>query len=165
MIYDVSIGDKNYRVELARSGSGWRCRLNGREFNLDAVPMAKGSISVLINGQSYYATQEFTDGESTIVVGRERFSVVVRDPRSLRGRRASASSTAGTRRITAPMPGKVVRVLAPAGTEIDIGQPVLVIEAMKMQNELKAPKKGRVSKINVSEGTAVEAGQILAEIE
>jgi biotin carboxyl carrier protein len=63
------------------------------------------------------------------------------------------------------MPGKVVRIVAPPGTDVEAGQPVLVIEAMKMQNELKAPKKGKVKRIVVSEGAAVEAGQTLAEVE
>jgi pyruvate carboxylase subunit B len=68
-------------------------------------------------------------------------------------------------KIKAPMPGKVVRILAPAGTQVENGQSVLVIEAMKMQNELKAPKSGVVKKINVEEGAAVDAGQALAEVE
>ena len=68
-------------------------------------------------------------------------------------------------KIKAPMPGKVVRVLADVGTAVEAGQSVLVIEAMKMQNELKAPKTGVVKKINVAEGAAVDAGQTLAEVE
>jgi pyruvate carboxylase subunit B len=68
-------------------------------------------------------------------------------------------------KIKAPMPGKVVRVLAGVGTPVEAGQSVLVIEAMKMQNELKAPKTGVVKKINVAEGAAVDAGQALAEVE
>jgi biotin carboxyl carrier protein len=63
------------------------------------------------------------------------------------------------------MPGKVVRILAPPGTEVEAGQPVLVIEAMKMQNVLKSPKKGKVKRLAVGEGAAVEAGQVLAEVE
>jgi pyruvate carboxylase subunit B len=68
-------------------------------------------------------------------------------------------------KIKAAMPGKVVRVLAGVGTQVEAGQSVLVIEAMKMQNELKAPKTGVVKKINVAEGAAVDAGQALAEVE
>jgi pyruvate carboxylase subunit B len=68
-------------------------------------------------------------------------------------------------KIKAPMPGKVVRILAPTGAQVEIGQSVVVIEAMKMQNELKAPKTGVVRKISVAEGAAVEAGQALAEVE
>jgi pyruvate carboxylase subunit B len=68
-------------------------------------------------------------------------------------------------KIKAPMSGKIVRILAPVGSQVETGQSVLVIEAMKMQNELKAPKTGVVKKINVEEGAAVEAGQALGEVE
>jgi pyruvate carboxylase subunit B len=68
-------------------------------------------------------------------------------------------------KVKAPMPGKVVRVLVGVGTQVELGQSVIVIEAMKMQNELKAPKKGVVKKISVAEGAAVDAGQALAEVE
>jgi len=71
----------------------------------------------------------------------------------------------GPKRITAPMPGKVVRVVAPPGTRVEAGQGVIVIEAMKMQNELKSPKKGTVQRIVASEGAAVNAGDTLAIIE
>jgi biotin carboxyl carrier protein len=165
VIYDVTIADKAYRVELVRSGSGWRCKLNGREFDLDAALVGDGRLSLLIDGKSYAVKQEQSGGENNIVVGRERFSAAVRDPRSLGSRGTRAGSEGGVKKITAPMPGKVVRVLAPAGKDVDAGQAVLVIEAMKMQNELKAPKKGKVSKLHVEQGAAVEAGQILAEIE
>jgi biotin carboxyl carrier protein len=100
-----------------------------------------------------------------IDVGHERFSAAVRDPRSLRSRRSGDSGGPGVRKILAPMPGKVVRVLAGVGTKVEAGEPVLVIEAMKMQNELKAPKKGKISRLHVGEGSAVEAGQTLAEVE
>lgn len=63
------------------------------------------------------------------------------------------------------MPGKVVRIVAPVGTTVEAGQTILVIEAMKMQNELRSPKKGIVKKLIVSEGAAVEAGQALGEVE
>jgi biotin carboxyl carrier protein len=99
------------------------------------------------------------------VVGHERFRAAVRDPRSLRSRLRDGDSVQGIKKLAAPMPGKVVRILAPAGTEVEADQPVLVIEAMKMQNELKSPKRGRVKRVAVSEGAAVEAGQTLAEVE
>jgi biotin carboxyl carrier protein len=109
--------------------------------------------------------QETVGAESNVIVGQERFSVSVRDPRSFRSRRRSGASEQGVMKIKAPMPGKVVRILAPAGSQVEIGQSVVVIEAMKMQNELKAPKTGVVKKISVAEGAAVEAGQALAEVE
>jgi biotin carboxyl carrier protein len=173
VIYDVTVGDKTHRIELVRGGSGsiWRCKLDGREFPLDVVSLQAGVLSFLINGKSYEARLDETKAidsaaaGTSIVVGNERFVATVRDPRSLRSRRRLADAGQGIKKLTAPMPGKVVRILAPAGTDVEAGQPVLAIEAMKMQNELKSPKKGKVKKISVSQGDAVDAGQILAEVE
>jgi biotin carboxyl carrier protein len=164
MIYEITIGEKTYRVELFRAGPGWRCKLEGKELPIDVIFPQPGLLSILLDGKSYEVRQESSAGESIIVVGHERFTAIVRDPRSYRSRR-SRDGGQGIKKISAPMPGKVVRVLAPAGTEVEVGQAVLVIEAMKMQNELKAPKKGKVTRLNVDEGEAVEAGQILAEVE
>lgn len=165
MIYEVLIGEKTYRVELIRAGSNWTCELDGRDFPVDVVSPQPGLLSLLIDGRSYDVKQEVFASETNVVVGHERFNTVVRDPRSLRGRRAADSGGQGARKITAPMPGKVVRIFAGTGAQVEAGQAVLVIEAMKMQNELKSPKKGKVSKLTVSEGDAVETGQTLAEVE
>jgi len=165
MIYEVTIESKTHRVELVRHGSGWSCKLDGHEFPFDVASLQNGLLSVLVEGKSYEVRQEVAGSETSIVVGNERFKATVRDPRSLRSRARSGDSGQGPKKIIAPMPGKVVRIVAPQGAEVEAGQPVVVIEAMKMQNELKAPKTGRVKKINVSEGAAVEAGQTLAEVE
>ncbi|HMF89878.1 MAG TPA: biotin/lipoyl-containing protein [Candidatus Angelobacter sp.] len=165
MIYEVIIQGKTRRVELLRTGSGWQCKLDGKDFLADVAFPRPGLLSILVDGKSYEVKQQAVAGENSIVIGQERFSVAVRDPRSLASRRRAGYDEQGVKKITAPMPGKVVRILAPAGTAVESGQAVLVIEAMKMQNELKSPKKGRVKKLNVSEGAAVEAGQSLAEVE
>jgi biotin carboxyl carrier protein len=165
MIYEVTIAEKVYRVELVRTEQEWKCKLDGRELPLDVVSAQDGMLSLLLQGKSYEVKQETVGTESNVVVGQERFSASVRDPRSYRSRRRSGASEQGVMKIKAPMPGKVVRILAPAGAQVEIGQSVVVIEAMKMQNELKAPKTGVVKKISVAEGAAVEAGQALAEVE
>jgi biotin carboxyl carrier protein len=165
MIYEVTINERIYSVELARSGPGWHCKIDGREFPLDVVELQNNMLSVLVQGESYEVKQESTAAETSIIIGRERFVATVRDPRSLRSRRRANGAGAGPRKITAPMPGKVLRILVPAGNAVQAGQGVLVIEAMKMQNELKSPKDGRVKKLNVGEGALVEAGQVLAEVE
>lgn len=165
MIYEVTIGEKSHRVELTRNDSGWHCKLDGRPVPLDVVPAQQGVLSILLDGKSYEVKQESSAAGTSIVVGHQRFPAAVRDPRSLRARRSTEAGTHGVRKISAPMPGKVVRIMAAVGTEVEAGQGVVVIEAMKMQNELKSPKKGIVKKLNVSEGAAVEAGQSLAEVE
>jgi biotin carboxyl carrier protein len=165
MIYEVTIAEKTYRIELQRAGTGWQCKVDGRELPLDVTSAQSGVFSLLLNGKSYEVKQETAGAETNIVVGHERFNVSLRDPRSFRSRRAAGGAEQGVKKITAPMPGKIVRVLAPEGSAVQAGQSVIVIEAMKMQNELKAPKNGVVKKINVAEGAAVEAGQALAEVE
>ena len=165
MIYEVTIAEKVYRVELVRTEQEWKCKLDGRDMPLDVVSGQDGMLSLLLEGKSYEVKQETVGAEPNVVVGQERFSATVRDPRSFRSRRRLGASEQGVMKIKAPMPGKVVRILAPVGSQVETGQSVVVIEAMKMQNELKAPKTGVVKKINVAEGAAVEAGQALAEVE
>lgn len=165
MIYQVIIEGKTRRVELLRIGSGWELKLDGKNFPADIGFPQPGVLSILVDGKSYEVKQQTAQEETGIVIGQERFSAVVRDPRSLAARRHAGDDGHGVRKITAPMPGKVVRILALAGTAVEAGQVVLVIEAMKMQNELKSPKRGTVKKLNVGEGAAVEAGQVLAEVE
>jgi len=165
VIFEVIIEGRTRRVELMRAGSSWQCRLDGKDFPADVTFPQPGVLSILVDGKSYEIKQQPAQGETGVVIGQEYFNVIVRDPRSLAARRRAGDDIQGVRKITAPMPGKVVRILAPAGTAVEAGQPVLVIEAMKMQNELKSPKKGTVKKLNVGEGTAVEAGQTLAEVE
>ena len=79
--------------------------------------------------------------------------------------RASRDDGKGPRKLVAPMPGKVVRVLVQEGTDVEAGQGVVVVEAMKMQNEIKSPKKGVVRKLVASENAAVNAGDVLAVVE
>ncbi|HLJ87969.1 MAG TPA: biotin/lipoyl-containing protein [Candidatus Angelobacter sp.] len=165
MIYEVTVAERTYKVELSREDASWQCKLDGKPFPAEIVLRSDGVYSILIEGKSYEATQEHTPLGNNIVVGRHRFTPTVRDPRSFRSLRRADSAAQGSKKITAPMPGKVVRILVAAGAQVEAGQGVLVVEAMKMQNELKSPKNGTITKLNVAEGSPVEAGQVLAEIE
>jgi biotin carboxyl carrier protein len=164
MTYNVSIDGKNYRLELNRADGRWLCRLDGREVEVDAVLARPDVLSLRIGNQAYEVKCEHVAGEVHVWVGNRRYAAAVRDPRSLRGRSREAADK-GPRKLTAPMPGKVVRVLASAGGEVEAGAGVLVVEAMKMQNEIKSPRKGKIQKIMVSEGAAVNAGDVLAIVE
>ena len=127
---------------------------------------ARDVLSIIHNGISFEAKREYSLlGETHIIIGSERFLAEVRDPRSLRSRRAAAGPEAGPAKILAPMPGKVVRVIAAEGDEVEAGQGLVVVEAMKMQNEIKATKKGKVTKIAVTEASAVNAGDLLVIVE
>ncbi len=164
MIYNVAINGKSHRLELNRTDGRWSCRLDGREVDVDAVLARPDVLSLRIGNQAFEVKCERVGGEVHIWVGSARFAVEVRDPRSLRAR-ARAADDHGPRKLTAPMPGRIVRVLATQGAEVEAGGGVLVVEAMKMQNEIKSPKKGTIQKILVSEGAAVDAGDVLAIVE
>ena len=164
MIYDVTIDGKNYRLELDRADGRWSCRLDGREIEVDAVLARPDVLSLRIGNQAYEVKCEREVGDMHLWVGSARFAVAVRDPRSLRSR-ARTVDDHGPRKLTAPMPGKIVRVLVNEGDEVEAGAGVLVVEAMKMQNEIKSPKRGTIQKILVSEGAAVNAGDVLAVVE
>jgi biotin carboxyl carrier protein len=164
MLYDVIIDGKNYRLDLNRAEGRWSCRVDGREVQVDAVLIRSDVLSLRIGNIAYEIKSERVANELQIWVGSERFAVEVRDPRLLRGR-TRATEAHGPKKILAPMPGKVVRLLTRQGDEVELGAGVAVVEAMKMQNEIKSPKKGTVQKILVSEGAAVNAGDVLAIIE
>jgi len=165
MVYDVTINGKDYRLELERVDTGWRCRLDGREVQIDATLARRDVLSVLIGGKAYEIKREYTATDLHLWVGSARYSAELRDPRSLRSRRAATDDGKGPRKLLAPMPGKVVRVLAGEQQAVEAGQSVLVVEAMKMQNEIKSPKKGTVKQIVASEGANVNAGDVLAIVE
>ena len=156
-------GEKR-RVELpAEVGKGGviECRVDGRSISVDGRFLQAGVLSLLVDGRQYRCV---LDGDVVVIDGR-RFGFQVEDPRSLQGRRGAGAGTDGPRPVKSPMPGRVVRVLIEVGQEVEVGQAVVVIEAMKMQNELKSPKAGRVMKVAVDVGDAVGAGDVLVVVE
>lgn len=137
------------------------CLVDGVPLVVDARVLEPGVMSLVIAGRQYRCV---LDGDAVVVNG-QRHAFEVDDPRSLAGRRRAGGGAAGPRPVKSPMPGRVVRVLVAAGDEVAEHQGVVVIEAMKMQNELKAPKAGRVASIAVEVGGTVGAGEVLAVIE
>ncbi|HTS24381.1 MAG TPA: biotin/lipoyl-containing protein [Bryobacteraceae bacterium] len=124
-----------------------------------------GVYSVLLDGFSYDAhVEESPEGGLVVVIDGFRFEVEVTDPRRWT-RKSAGRGDAGVQRITAPMPGKVVRVLVSTGDAVKAGQGLVVVEAMKMQNELKATRAGKVASVPAKEGATVTAGEVLATIE
>jgi len=162
MLCDVTIDGRSYRLELNRAEGRWACRLDGRELEVDAVLARPDVLSLRIGNSAYEIKSERVADELHLWVGRRRFAVEVRDPRSLRGR-GRAGVDDGPKKLIAPMPGRVVRLRE--GDAVELGAGVAVVEAMKMQNEIKSPKQGRVQKIFVSEGVAVNAGDVLAIVD
>lgn len=164
MTYDIAIDGKHYRLDLDQVESRWSCRIDGRDIEVDAVLARPNVLSLRIGNKAYEVKCERVGSDLHLWVGSVRFAAEISDPRSLRSR-VRAADDHGPRKLTAPMPGKVVRILLSQGTEVQAGAGVLVVEAMKMQNEVKSPKKGTIQKILVVEGAAVNAGDVLAIVE
>jgi biotin carboxyl carrier protein len=166
MTYDIIVDGKTHRVELTHGEKLWSCKVDGQEMEVDAAPTARDVLSILIGDKAYEIKRERSlQGELHMVIGSARYAVDVQDPRSLKTRRAVAGAEAGPQKIKAAMPGKIVRVLVREKDEVKAGQGVIVMEAMKMQNEMKSPKDGRVQKILNAEGSTVNPGDTLAIIE
>ena len=161
---------KTRTVEVARERNRLLVQLDGRIVEADAVEVAPSTYSILLNGQSFevrvqpasQSSRNETGDSLRIHANGEEFSAQVLDPRAWRGRRGGVLEAEGRQEITAPMPGKVVRVMAKVGDVVEVGQGLVVVEAMKMQNEIRAPKTGKVERLFVSEGQAVNSGEVLA---
>lgn len=166
MTFYLEIGGRNCQVEVDPSDTPgqWRIRIDGQIVEADAHLVRPGVLSLLIGGQSYRVVLDPDTSNPALHVGSERIPYRIDDPRSLRSRRRHAAAD-GPVTLKASMPGRVVRVLVEQGDAVAAHQGVVVVEAMKMQNEVKAPKEGRVRELRVSAGDTVSAGDILAVIE
>ena len=151
-------------IEAAEAPGLWRVLIDGETVEADARLLRPGVLSLLLAGRSYRVVLDADAADPALHLGPHRIPYAVEDPRSLRFRRRHAGAE-GPAVIKASMPGRVVRVLVEKGHAVAAHQGVVVIEAMKMQNELKSPKEGRVADLSVAPGDTVAAGDTLAVIE
>lgn len=157
---------RQQKVQLEQNAGGaWSATVDGQSVVLDAHMLRPGLLSLILDGRAYRVVLEESADETAVHLGARRFAYRLDDPRSLRSRRRGQDGAAGPKTLKASMPGRVVRVLLEPGQSVTAGQGVLVIEAMKMQNEVKSPKDGRVARLQVKPGDTVNAGQALAVIE
>jgi biotin carboxyl carrier protein len=163
---EVRIDNQTRIVELTRDADRWHVSLDGEPVDVDAVEIAPNILSILLNGKSHEVRITPTPtGALTLQTAHREFTAEVLDPRAWRGRRHGALEAEGRQQILAPMPGKIVRVLVQAGEKVEVGQGLIVVEAMKMQNEIRSPKSGTVERLLVQEGQPVNAGEVLAWID
>ncbi len=158
MTFDATVAGRAVRVEVRGGDGHYTVALDGAPMEVDLVETGRSFASLLVGGESHeVAIEKRREG---YVVHFPADAVVVALAESARGAVAAARPS-GPARLTAPMPGRVVRVLRGPGTEVAAGDGLVVIEAMKMENELRSPRAGRVREVAVREGQAVEAGALL----
>lgn len=176
MIYEVAIGDRIRTVGIVRKGGLLHVDVDGRTHIVDARRVNESVLSMLVQRDgatapsrsidAAFATQP-TAGDFDVHLDGRRVSVQIR-PAGAFGRQkkdGGGTAAAGPQRVVSPMPGKVVRVLVKPGDEVRARQGLVVVEAMKMENELRAARDGRVREVAAKEGQSVDAGTLLLIVE
>ena len=158
-------GEK-YEIEFTRDGDLVNASVGGRTYSLEATEPETGVFLIKNSNKVTEATVSGQPGKPFQVrIGSNEYDIKIVDPKRLRGSATGDDNGDGTSEIKTAMPGKVVRIIAPVGTAVEKGDGVIVVEAMKMQNEMRSPRNGVVTAIRASEGDNVNAGEILAVIE
>ena len=163
----VRAGDREERVTVERAGAGYRVSFAGVEYHIDAVTAAGALRSLRLDGDHYeLAIAGGGDGRYRVAGRRAAVEVDVMSPLAHLARQTiGAAGRGGVLRTTAYMPGRVVAVLVEEGAEVEAGQGVVVLEAMKMENEIQAERVGVVRRVLVEAGQSVEGGEVLFELE
>ncbi|OGQ77310.1 MAG: hypothetical protein A2289_00110 [Deltaproteobacteria bacterium RIFOXYA12_FULL_58_15] len=170
MNYVALVGEQKRQVELTELEDGkFRVVIDGRELFVDARAVADTTLSLMIDGQVYNIESELDPaghGENFSIRG-EVVNVEVLDLRSMQLRQAKTltGGVDGPAEIAAPMPGKIVAILVEEGQQVEEGQGLVVVEAMKMENELKSPRAGVVKNLTAQKDATVESGLVLCVIE
>jgi pyruvate carboxylase subunit B len=158
----VARGRREREVEIRPSGAGYDVDVDGRSFHVEG--RVGSSMRVLLDGRPTEASVR-RDGPDLIVdLGGHEYSFRTRDARAPKLDRRGRGDDEARGELHAPMPGLVVEVLAEVGEDVEAGQPLVVVEAMKMQNAFAAPLSGRVQSVHVKPGMPVETGQLLISV-
>jgi biotin carboxyl carrier protein len=163
--FTALVGDASHAVEILALDDGrWRVSIDGRVRVVDSRQTGSGTFSLLIDHATADVSVTSRGEEFQVAVDGQTHRLRLLDERAMR-RRERAGAADGGRELRAAMPGKVAAVLVEVGATVERGQGIVVIEAMKMENEIAAPRAGTVQELRVKPGQAVEAGEILAIIE
>lgn len=168
MRLNAEVLGESYEILLRRSESGVSAEIDGRHYDLDFRDLGQGEY-LLKHGDYIYDCRIAASGQRSEMVRVDlrgvSYAIRLKDPKRLRSTEAAGQHDKGAVQIVAAMPGKVVRVLVEVGAQVETGTGILVVEAMKMQNEMKSPKAGRVASISAQAGETVNAGEVLAIVE
>jgi biotin carboxyl carrier protein len=168
MKLNAEVEGEKLSVEVRREGGRVFAEVGGRRYELEARGVGAGEYLLLRDGHVYECRVGQSKGRGSplsVTVGAHEYDVTLTDTKHLRGAGVAHAHDSGRAQVTAPMPGKVVRVMVEAGQQVEAGQGVVVVEAMKMQNELKSPKGGTIAELRAEPGATVNAGDVLVVIE
>ena len=163
MQFDAKADGRPARVEVRQRDGRYLVRIDDRVLEVDLDAGRRGFLSLLVDRRSYEVGLQETGTGYTAHVAGEVLPVELRP--AAPGAASPGPGRAGPVRLTAPMPGRILRVLVEVGQQVEGGQGLMVMEAMKMENELRSPQAGTVRELGAREGQAVETGTLLALLE
>jgi biotin carboxyl carrier protein len=165
----AEIDGEQHALEVRREGARVFAEVGGRAYELEARETERGAYLLVLGGLVHECRVEAAGsqqgGAAKVEVGGRAFEVTLFDPRRLRAAGAGGAQNLGRAVVAASIPGKVVRVLVEEGAAVEAGDGLVVVEAMKMQNELKSPKAGTVVELRARAGATVNAGDVLVVVE
>ena len=165
MILKISSGDEKIFIEVVASAGKRKVRVDNKEVACDWVRLPGGEYSLIVDGRVFDLSVNLDTDSCSVASRAGTYSFRITDPRRLSTQQVVEEGRAGLQRLYADMPGKVVRILAKEGDSVTYDQGLLVIEAMKMQNEIRAPKSGTIKEIGVNQGKAINTGDFLLSLE
>jgi biotin carboxyl carrier protein len=164
VLFDATIDGRTVRVEVRGGDGRYAVTLDGRTLDVDHHETGEHFASLLIDGKSWEAGLEKRPDGYNVVLAEDVIPVELRG--ASRGAAAAPrKADTGPARVLAPMPGRLVRILVEEGQQVQAGDGLVVVEAMKMENELRAPRAGRIAQLPVREGQAVESAALLVVVE
>jgi biotin carboxyl carrier protein len=167
MAFIAKLGEQTYTVEIEETGkSVYRVSVDGNEFLVDGKRTGRTSYSLIVDDRSFEIEVDNFEDEYRVLVDGRNYHVNLVDERRMRvGGAQSGLALQGRQKVSVPMPGKVIAVLVSEGDSVEKDQGLIIVEAMKMENEVRSPIAGEVKEIKVKAGDAVEGGAVLAVVE
>jgi biotin carboxyl carrier protein len=167
MTFIARLGEQTYTVEIEETGKGiYKVAVDGNEFLVDGKKTGRTNYSLIVDNRSFEIEVDNSEDEYRVLVDGRSYRVTLIDERRARvDGEEGGIQFQGRQRISVPMAGRVTAVLVSPGDIVEKGQGLLIVEAMKMENEVRSPISGEVKEIKVQPGEAVEGGAVLAIVE
>ena len=167
MAFIATLGEQTYTVEIEEIGKAlYRVSVDGNEFLVDGKKTGRTNYSLIVDNRSFETEVDHAEDEYRVLVDGRSYHVHLVDERRMRvGGAQPGIELQGRQKVSVPMPGKVIAVLVSEGDTVEKGQGLVIVEAMKMENEVRSPIAGEIKEIKVKPGDAVEGGAILLIVE
>jgi len=167
MAFIAKLAEQSYTVEIEENGkSVYRVSVDGNEFLVDGKKTGRTNFSLIVDNRSFEIEVDNTEDEYRVLVDGRNYRIHLVDERRVRvGAAQSGQQLQGRQMVSVPMPGKIIAVLAAVGDAVEKGQGLVIVEAMKMENEVRSPISGEVKEIKVKPGDTVEGGALLVIVE